>query len=702
MHRTRLAVWRVSSAVAILEPLEKRQLLSSTLLDGPGMTAHPLDDGTIPAGSATPPGYSPVQIRHAYGIDSIAFGGTTGDGTGQTVAIIGAYNDPKLVDSTVTTPDSNGVTFDTSDLHMFDEEFGIPDPPSFTKVDETGGTNFPTTDPSWANESAMDVEWVHAIAPKASIILVECNTPNLNDLVQAGVDYARSQPGVSVVSMSFAADEASGESFYDTYFTTPTSHQGVTFVAGTGDDGSPGEYPAFSPNVLAIGATTLTLSGTDNYGSEVGYADSGGGTSQYEGKPAYQDDVTTPSDTFRSIPDVAFDGDDNTGVSVYDSFNGGSATPWYKVGGTSFSAPAWSGIMAIVNQGRVIGGQTTLDGPSQTLPRIYELNSSDFNDITTGSNGLAAGGGYDQVTGRGTPKANLLAVDLAGGGASISGTIYNDVNGDGSQDNGEPGLAGFTVYLDLHGTNAFVAGDPSTTTNSDGTYTLSDIPAGTFTVEEEPLNGYQQTTPSTGGVAATVAFGQSVTGKNIANQQSVSISGFVFSDTNGDGVREIGENPLVSWTPYLDIDNSGSVTSADVLGTTAANGSYSFTNLTPGTYHVRLELQAGYTQSLPASGGYLLTVKAGLAATGANFAAVPAVTTGAVKTGALPPVTSGASTSDESPAATAKQAVILPANNTFAESPITLPTGDAAATTLLATDWKTLLSQASFAAAIPQ
>src|SRR5262249_39858723 len=102
-----------------------------------------------------------------------------------------------------------------------------------------------------------------------------------------------------------------------------------------------------------------------------------------------------------------------TGVAICDSFNGGSS-PWYQVGGTSFSAPAWAGLIAIADQGRALNGLGSLDGSSGTLPALYQLAASDFHDITTGINGFNAGPGYDNVTGRGPPYANLVVSQLAG------------------------------------------------------------------------------------------------------------------------------------------------------------------------------------------------------------------------------------------------------------------------------------------------
>ena len=214
--------------------------------------------------------------------------------------------------------------------------------------------------------------------------------------------------------MSFGRSEnVFGDTSLNSVFTTPTSHSGVTFVASTGDTGQPGGFPAYSPNVLAVGGTSLTInSSNNNYVSESGWSGSGGGISQVESKPAYQSSVTQ-SPFYRTIPDVAFDANPSSGPTIYDSYNNGTTAPWIQIGGTSFSAPVWAGLIAIANQGRTWTQQTALDGPSQTLPSIYGLSTTDFHDITSGNNGFAAVAGYDLVTGRGTPIANLVAADLS-------------------------------------------------------------------------------------------------------------------------------------------------------------------------------------------------------------------------------------------------------------------------------------------------
>lgn len=412
----------LSSRRLELERLEDRLVLSAI------PTAHTtyvlkLDQTGQPDASAGPTGFTPAQIQQAYGISQLY--GIVGNGTGQTIAIVDAYDDPAFVNST----DPNFVN---SDLHQFDLQFGLPDPPSFVKLNQTGGTSLPGTDPSakpndWEAEEALDVEWAHAIAPGANIILIECNSPGFVDL-NTGVATAATLPGVSVVSMSFGGSEFNGETTQDSIYRTPAGHQGVTFLASTGDSGSPGGYPAYSPNVIAVGGTSLTLNG-NNYGSESGWSGSGGGTSQFEPEPSFQQGFQNTGK--RTIPDVAFVADPNTGVSVYDSYNNGAATPWWVVGGTSLAAPSWAGLIAIVNQGRAQRGEASLDGPSQTLPELYTIaktNPSFFHDITTGSNGgFTAGPGYDEVTGLGSPAANLLIPALLG--LTVQNTLSSAVEG---------------------------------------------------------------------------------------------------------------------------------------------------------------------------------------------------------------------------------------------------------------------------------
>lgn len=368
-------------------------------------------------GTGSPQGYSPQQIDTAYGFNQLSLGATAANGAGQTIAIVDAYDDPDLVDSTAS-------NFSTSDLAEFDQEFGLPAPPSFVKLNEYGSTtDLPGTDPAgpgassnWEQEEAMDVEWAHALAPAANIVLVEASTSSFGDLYQA-IGTAANLPGVSTVSISWGSSEFAGETYWDSDFTTPAGHQGVTFIAASGDSGTPGLYPAYAPDVLAVGGTALFTDDSGDYQSEDAWASSGGGPSAYETEPAYQDSVQDTGS--RTIPDVAFDADRNTGVAVYDSYDNTGSGPWRDMGGTSLGVPAWAAIVALADQARAAAGATTLDGATQTLPALYSLPSADFHDITTGGNGTEnAGPGYDEVTGLGTPVANLLVSDLASYGMS--------------------------------------------------------------------------------------------------------------------------------------------------------------------------------------------------------------------------------------------------------------------------------------------
>jgi hypothetical protein len=359
--------------------------------------------GAAPLGTPGPTGLTPAQIRHAYGFDQISFnnGAVAGDGSGTTIAIVDAFDDPNIA----------------NDLHQFDLRFGLPDP-VFTKVNQNGGPTPPPADRSWAAEIALDVEWAHAAAPGANILLVEATSNSNTDLFTA-VRYAAGQPGVVAVSMSWGSGEYSGETRDDsTTFVTPSGHTGVTFVASSGDRGAPAFYPSVSPNVLSVGGTHLSLNSSDTILGESGWSGSGGGISTYETQPSYQNGVVTQSTTRRTAPDVAYDADPNTGFSIYDTVNNLVSAPWSRIGGTSAAAPQWAALLAIADQGRVLLHLDPLDGRSQTLPLLYGLSGVDYRDITsgtsTGTPHLSAGPGYDLVTGLGSPLANRIVADLVG------------------------------------------------------------------------------------------------------------------------------------------------------------------------------------------------------------------------------------------------------------------------------------------------
>lgn len=360
-----------------------------------------LEDRTVPSI------FTPAQIQQAYGFNQITFstssGRVTGNGAGQTIAIVDAYADPNIV----------------TDLQTFDRKFGIADPPSFTVVQQAGTV----ANASWTSEIALDVEWAHAIAPGARIVLGEAKSNNLSDLVSEA-DTVAAMPGVSVVAMSWSANEWASETAFDSSFLTPKGHQGVTFVASSGDNGAQATWPASSPNVLSVGGTSLYSYSNGSYENESGWSLSGGGVSLYESKPGYQGDVSTGSN-MRTTPDVSFDANASTGLYVYSSYGGGG---WFEVGGTSAGTPQWAGLIAIADQGRTLAGKPTLDGASQTLYAIYKMAQTSettyFHDVTTGNNGYAAKPGYDYVTGNGSPVANMVVAGLvAWNGTGITGSL---------------------------------------------------------------------------------------------------------------------------------------------------------------------------------------------------------------------------------------------------------------------------------------
>jgi subtilase family serine protease len=352
---------------------------------------HELEDRCLLSGYSQfqSNGYTPAQITTAYGFYAISFtspSGSTvqGDGTGETIALVEMYHDPNI----------------QSDLAKFDAKFNLPTP-TLTVVNQAGSQ----TDSGWALEEAMDVEWAHATAPGANILIVEAapaysQAEELQNLLNA-VNTARSTTGVVAVSMSWGFSEMQNEAAFDSYFTTPAGHQGITFIAASGDSGTV-EYPSASPNDLAVGGTTLSLTGTGAYSSESAWLSGGGGYSAFEREPSYQGFVQTTG--ARSTPDVAFDADPNTGAQVYSTAPGAGSGSWHVVGGTSLGAPAWAGIIAIVDQGRALAGRGSLDGPTQTLPALYATTSSAFNSVPAPASSPFNGysfGGFDPFGGSG-------------------------------------------------------------------------------------------------------------------------------------------------------------------------------------------------------------------------------------------------------------------------------------------------------------
>jgi subtilase family serine protease len=382
------------------------------------------------------PCYSPQEIRHAYGVDQLL---TRGDqGKGQTVVIIDSFGSPTI----------------TSDLQAFDAGYGLPAPPSFKIIAPLGTVPFnPTAIPDqigWAAETTLDVEWAHAMAPKASIVLLTSpvdetegvqGMPQFDELINYALDHHLG----NVISESWGATENTlftpgGEqvirSFNASY--ARAAAMGVTALASTGDNGVGNvetdgvtvypfptvNFPASSPLVGAIGGTSLTADTNGDYQSETAWSDGGGGISQQFREPFYQAFLPHSAQQelggFRGTPDVSWNADPNTPILIYLSFFGPSAAGYYTIGGTSEGSPSWAGVVADLDQlaGRGIG---LLD------PYAYALGATGrgFHDVTVGNNsdngvtGYNATPGWDLTTGWGSPN---LAQVFGGFGALVRGS----------------------------------------------------------------------------------------------------------------------------------------------------------------------------------------------------------------------------------------------------------------------------------------
>ena len=340
------------------------------------------ENGTTPKVTTLPSGYGPAQFRGAYNLS-----GTSS--TNQTIAIVDAYNHPNIL----------------SDLNIYSTTFGIPtmtscpistgttSSPCFQKVDQRGGTAYPSTNAGWALEIALDVEAAHAICQNCNILLVEADSNSYSNLMTA-VDRARTM-GAGVISNSYGSGEFSGQIAYDSHFQYP----GTVFTFSSGDSGYGAGYPASSQYVTAVGGTTLNLSG-NSYVSETAWSGAGSGCSLYESKPSFQHDSGCAK---RTVADVSADADPNTGAAVYDSVKYFGRRGWFKVGGTSLSSP-------IIAATYALAGGVSPGTQGNFVP--YSLgNSTNLHDVLSGSNGSCGGSylctatsGYDGPTGLGTPN----------------------------------------------------------------------------------------------------------------------------------------------------------------------------------------------------------------------------------------------------------------------------------------------------------
>jgi hypothetical protein len=326
--------------------------------------------GRPQAGTTPSPGsLGPSQFHSAYNLPTSA-------PNSQTIAIVDAFDDPNIA----------------ADLAKYDSFYGIPAPPSFRKVNQTGGTFYPRSNASWSLEIALDIETAHALCQNCNLLLVEANSASLADLGAAENEAVKL--GATVVSNSWGASEYSSELSDEAAF---FKHPGVAITASAGDSGFGVMFPAASQYVTAVGGTTLTLNSNGTWAGEKVWSGSGSGCSLYEPKPAWQHDACA----HRTVNDVAADADPNSGAAVYDSVPYQFQSGWFQVGGTSLSSPLIAAVYALAgNPASVTAGSSP-----------YSATSGQLHDITTGSDGscsasylCTAGIGYDGPTGMGTPN----------------------------------------------------------------------------------------------------------------------------------------------------------------------------------------------------------------------------------------------------------------------------------------------------------
>src|SRR6185437_16213012 len=205
------------------------------------------------------------------------------------------------------------------------------------------------------------------------------------------------------------------------------------------------------------------------------------------------------------------------------------------------------------------------------------------------------------------------------GTGSISGTVFNDGNHDGSFDSGDTALSARKVFIDVNNNGKLDSGDISTTTNSSGVYTFSNLAAGTYTVRRaDTPGGYSYTEPVAGFYSINLSAGQNVSGQDIGvflgsvSNNKGSISGTVFNDSNHDGAFDSGDTALSARKVFIDVNNNGKLDSGDISTTTNSSGVYTFSNLAAGTYTVRrADTPGGYSYTEPVAGFYSINLSAG-------------------------------------------------------------------------------------------
>ncbi|HEU5332430.1 MAG TPA: S53 family peptidase [Actinocrinis sp.] len=322
------------------------------------------------APNATVSGYGPADLQSAYRLPSSTAG------SGQTVAIVDAFDDPNAA----------------ADLSTYRAQFGLPACTTangcFRKINQTGGTTPPRSNGGWAQEISLDLDMVSAVCPNCHILLVEASSATIANL-GAAVNEAASQH-VAAISNSYGGGDESDASapFYN--------HPGIAVTASSGDSGFGVEFPASSHFVTAVGGTTLTRSGSGF--TQTAWSGAGSGCSSSNTALTGQASFNTGCSR-RAVADVSADANPSTGVAVFDSFASGGLSGWLVFGGTSVASPIIASVYALA------GNTASIDN---NFPYTH---SSSLTDVTSGSNGscspsqlCTARVGWDGPTGLGTPN----------------------------------------------------------------------------------------------------------------------------------------------------------------------------------------------------------------------------------------------------------------------------------------------------------
>jgi subtilase family serine protease len=319
-----------------------------------------------------PGSYGPADLQSAYSLPSSTAG------SGQTVAIVDAYNDP----------------FAETDMGVYRSHYGVPACTTangcFRKVNQNGATSYPRNNGSWSQEISLDLDMVSAACSRCHILLVEANSPTYTNLGTAVNTAVRL--GATEVSNSYGGSEFSSETAYDSFY----NHPGVAVTVSSGDNGYGVQYPAASPYVTAVGGTSLSHAANTRGWSETAWSGAGSGCSSYEPKSSWQSDC---GGGHRTVADASAVADPNTGVAVYDSYGNGG---WLVFGGTSVASPIISSTYALAG-----------NAASVTYGSYSYAHTASLNDVVSGTNSTngcspsylcTAGPGYDGPTGNGTPK----------------------------------------------------------------------------------------------------------------------------------------------------------------------------------------------------------------------------------------------------------------------------------------------------------